>query len=37
MKISELQKYKKILILGYAKEGAATEQVLKKYLPDTEI
>lgn len=33
MKLDELKKYKKILILGYGKEGKATESFLKKYLP----
>lgn len=37
MKLEELKKYKKILILGYGKEGMATEKFLKKYLPDAEI
>jgi UDP-N-acetylmuramoylalanine--D-glutamate ligase len=31
MKLSQLKKYKKILILGYGKEGQATEKFLKKY------
>ena len=34
MKLEELKKYKKILILGYGKEGSVTEQFLKKYHPD---
>ena len=33
MKISELQTYKKILILGYGKEGRATHEYLKAKLP----
>lgn len=37
MKLEELKKYKKILILGYGKEGMATEKFLKKYVPDAEI
>ena len=37
MKLEELKKYKRILILGYGKEGKATEQFLKKYVPDAEI
>jgi len=37
MKLEELKKYKKILILGYGKEGQATEKFLKKYLPDVKI
>src|SRR3989338_3235088 len=31
MKLDQLKKYKKILILGYGKEGQATERFLKKY------
>ncbi len=37
MKIEELKKYKKILIVGYGIEGKTTEKFLKKYLPDSEI
>ena len=33
MKLDQLKKYKKILILGYEKEGQATERFLKKYHP----
>ena len=33
MKLKDLKKYKKILILGYGKEGQATERFLKKYHP----
>ena len=33
MKLDQLKKYKKILILGYGKEGQATERFLKKYHP----
>lgn len=33
MKLEELKKYKKILILGYGKEGQATERFLKKFVP----
>lgn len=33
MTLNELIKYKKILILGYGKEGQATERFLKKYHP----
>ncbi len=35
MKLDELKKYKKILLLGYGKEGKATEKFLKKYLPES--
>lgn len=37
MKIDELKNYKKILILGYAIEGQATERFIKKFHPDAEI
>ena len=37
MKLEDLKKYKKILILGYGKEGKATEKFLKKYSPDSII
>lgn len=37
MKIAELQTYKKILILGYGKEGQSVERFLKKYVPTSEI
>lgn len=37
MKIDDLKKYKKILILGYGKEGQATEKFLKKFVPIAEI
>jgi UDP-N-acetylmuramoylalanine-D-glutamate ligase len=37
MTITELQAYKKILILGYAREGRATERFLKRFVPDAEI
>ena len=37
MKISELQIYKKILILGYGKEGQSVEKFLKKHVPLSEI
>ena len=37
MKLDQLKKYKRILILGYGKEGQATERFLKKYLPETII
>jgi len=37
MKISELQTYKKILILGYGKEGKAVERYLKMNVPTSEI
>ena len=33
MKIDELRKYNSILILGYGKEGQATERFLKKFHP----
>lgn len=37
MKLQDLKKYKKILILGYGKEGQATEKFLKKYLPEAVV
>ena len=37
MKIKDLQKYKKILILGYGKEGRATHRFLKKFHPKAKI
>lgn len=37
MILEELKKYKKILILGYGKEGKSTERYLKKYIPGCEI
>jgi UDP-N-acetylmuramoylalanine--D-glutamate ligase len=37
MKIEELKKHKKILILGYGVEGKAVEAFLKKYCPNVEI
>lgn len=37
MKLEALKKYNKILILGYGKEGQATERFLKKYVPAAEI
>lgn len=37
MKINELKKYKKILILGYGKEGQATERFLRKFVPNAEL
>ena len=37
MKLNVLKKYKKILILGYGKEGQATERFLKKYHPNALI
>jgi len=37
MKISELQTYKKILILGYGKEGQSVERFLKMNVPDAQI
>ena len=37
MKLNQLKKYKKILILGYGKEGQATERFLKKYHPNAFI
>lgn len=37
MIIEELKKYKKILLLGYAREGRATERFLKQYVPEAEI
>ena len=37
MKLEELKKYKKILILGYGKEGRASEEYLKTYLPQAMV
>lgn len=37
MKLADLKKYKKILILGYGKEGQTTEKFIKKYLPDATV
>jgi len=37
MRLEELKKYKKILILGYGKEGQVTEKFFKKYLPEVTI
>lgn len=37
MKLEELKKYRKILILGYGKEGQATEKFLKKFIPLAEV
>ena len=37
MTIEELNKYKKILILGYGIEGKATEKFLQTFCPDVEI
>ncbi|MEK7109890.1 MAG: UDP-N-acetylmuramoyl-L-alanine--D-glutamate ligase [Patescibacteria group bacterium] len=37
MKLDQLKKYKKILILGYGKEGQATERFLKKFVPMAEV
>lgn len=37
MKISELKTYKRILILGYGKEGGSVERFLKKYIPESTI
>jgi len=37
MKIDQLKKYKKILILGYGKEGQVTERFLKKFVPTAEV
>lgn len=37
MKIEELKKYKKILILGYGIEGRTTHKFLSKFVPDSEI
>jgi len=37
MKISELQTYKKILILGYGKEGKSVERFLKHFVSPAEI
>jgi UDP-N-acetylmuramoylalanine--D-glutamate ligase len=37
MKIEELKKHKKLLILGYGVEGKAIEQFLKRHCPESEI
>ena len=37
MTIAELQAKKKIVLLGYGKEGQATERFLQKYVPQAEI
>lgn len=37
MKIEELKTYKKILILGYGKEGQSVERFLKRVVPNVEI
>ena len=37
MKLSELKTYKKILILGYGKEGQSVERYLKKNAPECQI
>lgn len=37
MTIDQLRSYKKILLLGYAREGRATERFIKKYLPEAEV
>ncbi len=37
MKIEDIKKNKKILIVGYGVEGHAAEKFLKKYVPDAEI
>ncbi|MBP7134249.1 UDP-N-acetylmuramoyl-L-alanine--D-glutamate ligase [Patescibacteria group bacterium] len=37
MTINELQGYKKILLLGYGKEGQATEHFLHRFVPEAEI
>lgn len=37
MTIEELKQYKKILILGYGKEGQSTERFLKRFVPTAEI
>lgn len=37
MKISELQTYKKILILGYGKEGKSVEEFLKNNVPTAQL
>jgi UDP-N-acetylmuramoylalanine--D-glutamate ligase len=37
MTIEELKTYKKILILGYGKEGQSVERFLKSYIPTSEI
>ncbi len=37
MKLEQLRQYKKILIVGYGKEGVATEAYLRKYVPNCEL
>ena len=37
MRIEKLRNYSSILIAGYGKEGEATEQFLKKFVPDAKI
>ncbi len=37
MKIDELKTYKKILLLGYGKEGMSVERLLKRVAPDSQI
>ncbi len=37
MKIDELRQYKKILILGYGKEGKSVERFLQTYVPTSTI
>ncbi|HSA84171.1 MAG TPA: UDP-N-acetylmuramoyl-L-alanine--D-glutamate ligase [Patescibacteria group bacterium] len=37
MKLGDLKKYKKVLILGYGVEGKAVEAFLKKYCPEVVI
>jgi len=37
MTLSELKEYRRILILGYGKEGKSTEVFLHKHLPDAQI
>ena len=37
MTIEELKRYKRILLVGYGVEGKATEQFLKKHVPNSKI
>ncbi len=37
MKIEQLKTFKKILILGYGKEGKSVEEFLKKNVPESEV
>ncbi|MBI5150974.1 MAG: UDP-N-acetylmuramoyl-L-alanine--D-glutamate ligase [Candidatus Pacebacteria bacterium] len=37
MTIADLKKYRRILLLGYGREGKATESFLQKYVPNVEV